>query len=111
MIRLVQIGNGVLRRVALVDEPYLRSLTDVASVYELTQQCLRKGRALSEYAQERATGEVLNYDDVYGGKSQWKLLAPIDVPGAVSKLLVAGTGLTHLGSAKERQAMHIAEKP
>jgi hypothetical protein len=54
-------------------------------------------------------GESLLYDDVYSGKSPWKLLSPIDVPGAPSHLLVAGTGLTHIGSAKERQEMHLAD--
>jgi hypothetical protein len=39
----------------------------------------------------------------------WRLLSPIDVPGEPSRLLVSGTGLTHLGSARERQAMHLAE--
>jgi len=31
------------------------------------------------------------------------------VPGAPSRVIVAGTGLTHIGSAKERQAMHLAD--
>lgn len=34
------------------------------------------------------------------------LAPPIDVPGAAERTLVSGTGLTHLGSAKDRQAMH-----
>jgi hypothetical protein len=46
---------------------------------------------------------------VYAGHSEWHLLVPIDVPGVPSRVMIAGTGLTHLGSAKERQAMHIAE--
>ena len=35
MINLVQIGNGVERRVAVVEEPHLRCLEGVQSVYEL----------------------------------------------------------------------------
>jgi hypothetical protein len=39
-------------------------------------------------------------------------MSPIDVPGAPARMLVSGTGLTHLGSARERQAMHLdAAKP
>ena len=38
MIHLVQIGNGSSRRVALVEEPHLRCLTEVQSVYELAQE-------------------------------------------------------------------------
>ena len=56
-----------------------------------------------------AHGEVLDYDAIYSGTSEWHLLAPIDVPGTPSRLTIAGTGLTHLGSAKERQAMHLAD--
>jgi len=108
-VHLVQIGNGTERRVALVDEPHLRCLLQVHSVYELAQHCLRTGTPLGEQAQALAHGEVLDYDAVYNGTSEWRLLPPIDVPGSPSRLSVAGTGLTHLGSAKERQAMHLAD--
>jgi hypothetical protein len=77
-------------------------------VYELAQLCLRHGRQLSEHAIAIANGEVLDYDAIYAGTSEWHLLAPIDVPGMTSRLMIAGTGLTHLGSAKERQAMHLS---
>jgi hypothetical protein len=109
MMHLVQIGNGTLRRVALVEEPRLRCLVDVQSVYELAQRCLRDGVKLGARALELARGEVLDYDPIYAGASEWHLLAPIDVPGDPSRLMIAGTGLTHLGSAKERQAMHLAD--
>jgi hypothetical protein len=109
MIHLVQIGDGSSRRLAIVEEPRLRCLGGVQSVYELAQQCLRLGRQLSEHAIEIASGEVLNYDAIYSGASEWHLLAPIDVPAAPSRLMIAGTGLTHLGSAKERQFMHLAD--
>src|SRR4030081_3160806 len=56
-----------------------------------------------------ANGELLDYEAIYSGASEWHLLAPIDVPGMPSRLTIAGTGLTHLGSAKERQAMHLAD--
>ncbi|MDW5267671.1 MULTISPECIES: AraD1 family protein [Acidobacteriaceae] len=111
IIHLVQIADSSSRRVALVEEPYLRCLTGISSVYELAQECLRASRSIAEDAVSRATGETLLYDDVYNGKSSWRLLAPIDVPGIPSRLLVAGTGLTHLGSAQQRQAMHLADQP
>jgi hypothetical protein len=63
-----------------------------------------------EQASALATGESISYDEVYTGRSPWRLLAPIDVPGEPSRLLVAGTGLTHLGSARQRQAMHLADQ-
>jgi hypothetical protein len=108
MIHLVQISDGSSRRVAIVEEPRLHCLTGVQSVYELAQRCLSLGRQLSEHAIAIASGEVLDYDAIYSGASEWYLLAPIDVPGVSSRLMIAGTGLTHLGSAKERQSMHLA---
>lgn len=110
-IHLVQIGNGSSRRVAMVEEPYLRCLTEVESIYELAQHCLGAGSKISELAIALAHGEMLDYGAVYAGSSNWQLLAPIDVPREPSRLLVAGTGLTHLGSAKDRQAMHLKESP
>ena len=109
MTRLVQISNGSSRRVAMVEEPHLRCLAGVESVYELAQRCLQSGRGLGEQSKALATGETLDYDAVYAQASEWRLLAPIDVPGSSSRLTVAGTGLTHLGSAKDRQAMHAAD--
>jgi len=109
VIHLVQLGNGSSRRVAVVQEPRLRCLTEVLSVYELTKRSLESGNKLSDLALALAQGESLDYDAVYAGASEWRLLAPIDVPGEPSRLTVAGTGLTHLGSAKDRQAMHKNE--
>jgi hypothetical protein len=109
-VSLVQLSNGADRRVALVEEPQLRCLQSVSSVYELAQRCLQNSVSMVEEARTLASGEVLSYDDVYEGRSAWHLITPIDVPGKPSRLLVAGTGLTHLGSARQRQAMHLADQ-
>jgi hypothetical protein len=106
LIRLVQISNGEKRRVALVREPELRCLDGIESVFALAWECARDGASLSRRATERATGEALSYDSVYSQRSEWRLLAPIDLADAPERLLISGTGLTHLGSAKDRQAMH-----
>lgn len=111
MIHLVQISNGTSRRVALVEEPNLRCLTEIQSVYDLAKLCASNGDMLSNQVLRLAQGDVLPYDSVYDGTSEWHLLPPIDVPEASSRLMISGTGLTHLGSAKERQAMHAAETP
>jgi hypothetical protein len=108
MVHLVQISNGTERRVALVEESHLRCLEGMISVYELAQRYADSGSKLSEQAFALASGELLDYDAVYAGTSEWSLLAPIDVPGTPSRLIVSGTGLTHLGSARDRQAMHLA---
>jgi hypothetical protein len=109
MVHLVQIGNGTSRRVALVEEPGLRCLEKVQSVYALAKECAASGAKLDERALDLARGESLAYDPVFSGTSAWHLLPPIDVPGGPSRLMVSGTGLTHLGSAKDRQVMHLAE--
>lgn len=107
MIHLVQVGKSAERRVATVEGSQLRCLMQVKSVYELAKHCLRSGCRLSEQARVFAQGgETLDYDAIYSGTSEWHLLAPIDVPGEPSRLTISGTGLTHLGSAKDRQAMH-----
>jgi hypothetical protein len=66
---------------------------------------------MSEHVSACANDEVLDYDAIYSGTSEWHLLAPIDVPEAPCRLMISGTGLTHLGSAKERQAMHLGDTP
>jgi hypothetical protein len=109
-VHLVQIKDGATRRVALVAEPHLRCLTSISSVYELAQRCLQHQLPMAEHARALATGQTLSYDEVYSGRSHWRLLPPIDVPGEPARLLVAGTGLTHLGSARQRQAMHLADQ-
>ena len=108
-MHLVQITNGRERRVAVVEEPNLRCLTGVASVYDLAQRCLRGSRSLRKDVQELAKGELLSYDEIYSGRSEWQLLSPVDVPTNPSKMLVSGTGLTHVGSARQRQSMHLAD--
>lgn len=105
-MHLVQIENSGDRRVAIVREPELVLLRNVSTVAELAQRAVVGGGALSELASELVCGEHLSYDDVYAQRSPWKLLPPIDVPDEAQRVLVTGTGLTHLGSARERAAMH-----
>lgn len=108
MTRLVQIKKGSCRRVALVEEPNLRVLDSCSSVYELAHIASASGMRLSEVARSRARYETVDYDAVYNGKSEWRLLPAIDHPHEASRCLISGTGLTHLGSARDRQSMHSA---
>jgi len=106
MMRLVQLKRGPVRRVALVEEPHLRILDGCTSVYELATCALRIGSKLSDAAQKRLTAERLDYDAVYRGRSEWRMLPPIDHPEEPARCMISGTGLTHLGSARDRQSMH-----
>jgi hypothetical protein len=107
-VHLVQIGVRSKRRVAFVRESDLVLLRDVDSIFALARRALVEGRTLSDVVEQLLSDDVLYYDSVYGGKSEWKLMAPIDCPGDPQRVLVSGTGLTHLGSARDRQAMHMA---
>jgi hypothetical protein len=106
MTRIVQLTNGAERRVALVDEPTLRLLEGVASTHALASIAIDTGKALSTLVQERATGPAIDYDEVYAGRASWRLLPPIDHPGEPARCMLSGTGLTHFGSARDRDAMH-----
>ena len=110
MTRLVQIQNGATRRVALVEEPHLRVLAGVESIYELAANLDAAGGSLAKISREWLLTQPLDYDEVYSGKSDWKLLPPIDHPTEPARCLVSGTGLTHLGSAANRQRMHEARE-
>jgi hypothetical protein len=108
VIRLVQLQIGAQRRVALVAEPQLRLLAEFSSVHALAEAAIARGQPLTGLITALATSETLDYDAIYRQESPWHLKAPIDHPLELSRCLVSGTGLTHLGSAKNRQAMHEA---
>jgi hypothetical protein len=69
-----------------------------------------KKTPFSTLIQMHATDETLDYEPIYKCQSDWRLLSPIDHPVEPARCLVSGTGLTHLGSAKNRQAMHSASE-
>jgi len=110
MTRLVQIRKGMSRGVALVEEPRLRLLAGIESIYELVASVDANKTSLLDRIREHVTGAELDYDAIYSGQSEWRPMPPIDHPVEPSRCLVSGTGLTHLGSAKNRQAMHSASE-
>ena len=108
MIRLIQIKKGNARCVAVVEEPYLRLLGGCSSIYALAHTAIAARMKLTEAVRQRATPDVLEYDAVYRSGSDWRVLPAIDHPEDPAHCLVSGTGLTHLGSASDRQNMHAA---
>ena len=108
MTRLIQLARGNERRVALVDEPHLRLLDGCRSIYELVNAAMSTGVRLSDLARQRAARDRLDYDPIYRGQSEWHLLPAIDHPEESARCIVSGTGLTHLGSARNRQSMHAS---
>lgn len=106
MIRLVQMEGPAGRRLAVVDEPLLRLVDGCASIFELARKCIEKQRSAAAVLDELGATESVSYDEVYSGASTWKLLPAADHPEEPARCLVSGTGLTHMASAKNRQAMH-----
>ena len=105
-MRLIQLRRANIRHVAVVEEPKLRLLPDSTSIYALASAAISAGETLTEVVQRRLSDEVLDYDPIYEGKSEWHILPAIDHPEEPSRTLISGTGLTHLGSARGRQMMH-----
>jgi hypothetical protein len=106
-LRLVQLSRPKHGRfVARVDEPKLTILRDFATVYELATAAISTGKKIADLVRGDSGGESVDYDAVYRGESEWKLLPAFDHPHAAHRCLVTGTGLTHKASAENRQSMH-----
>jgi hypothetical protein len=103
--RLVQLRQGSVRRVARVEEPSLRLLSGVDSIFDMANAAVRERVTITSLIDRHDSGEMLDYEAVYSGTSGWRLIIPIDHPEP-ARCLVSGTGLTHLGSAESRNAMH-----
>jgi hypothetical protein len=91
--------------VAVVEEPKLRLLRKCSRVVELSQSAIESGRRLRDVVQNLISNDQVEYDEAYEARSDWRLLPPVDHPEP-SRCFVMGTGLTHKGSAENRQSMH-----
>ena len=104
-LRLVQfLDEHDVRRVAKVDEgsSQLQVLADTTRVYDLALQAGRTGETLDVIVASRLRDDWVDYDSIIATQ---RLLQPLDHPDP-AHCLVSGTGLTHLGSAQARDAMH-----
>src|SRR5690606_16381621 len=97
------------RAVGVTQGAETRRINGVASVYELTQRAMSGITGLDGAVSALGLGESIDKSALL---ADGRLLAPIDHPDP-AHLHVTGTGLTHLGSAATRDAMHQAngEKP
>lgn len=110
-MRLVQYLNETGgRAVAMVgaDGATLAPLVGVESVRSLALAALAEGTPLGTLAARAAAAGAATPVAYERLVAERRLLAPIDHPDP-AHLLVAGTGLTHLGSADARDRMHAAE--
>jgi hypothetical protein len=100
---LVQFTNEAgARRLAVLEHGRLRVLDGYASSYALARQAIASGTRLADLAAAAIGSETASYDAV---AAAGRLLVPLDHADA-AHCHVSGTGLTHLGSADTRDAMH-----
>jgi hypothetical protein len=84
------------------DECSLHVMDDFTSTYQLAQKAIATGQSLIELISSQKMAETIDYSQVI---TEGRLLAPVTHPDP-AHMLVTGTGLTHLGSASTRSAMH-----
>jgi hypothetical protein len=104
-MRLVQfVAANDQRRVGRVSEDGRRvaALSHFGSVYEVARSALQGGRRIAELA---AAAPSDGEETLATLLAQGRLLAPLDHPDP-AHCLITGTGLTHVGSAQARDAMH-----
>src|ERR1035437_2918206 len=97
-MRLIQLAGPGGRRVGVVEDGEIQLLRTHESGWALAQAGL----------QVDLSGERLDYDEINAGASQWKVVPAVDHPEEPARCLVSGTGLSHIRSATNRQAMHAA---
>jgi hypothetical protein len=90
------------RHVGVLRQTDIHVLDGYDTSYALARAAIRQGGDLQQLAQSAIGSEVVSFDDIV---KSGRLLAPLDHPDA-AHCLVTGTGLTHLGSADTRDAMH-----
>jgi hypothetical protein len=113
MLRILQVSDvsGTVRVVAWDGEGEAKVVQNAGSTYELAQKTIEAGRTLAEEIENAGLGAVV---DLQKAAAENRILLPITHPDP-AHFIVAGTGLTHLGSADGRDKMHkaaqSAEKP
>lgn len=90
------------RRVGILDGDTVTPLTGYASTLELAKAAIARGTGIAALADASAGGATESYETI---ARERRLLAPLDHPDP-AHCYVTGTGLTHLGSADTRDAMH-----
>jgi hypothetical protein len=90
------------RAVAAVEGGVARTVNGASSVYELATAALSGQGGLAALIAAKGLGETVDRQAIL---AEGRMLSPIDHPDP-AHLYVTGTGLTHLGSAATRDAMH-----
>ena len=100
-MRIIQCLHQNRPLAALVENERTVRLTD-ADTYTLARRAIADGRGLAEVVEASLTETRLDYQQLIDER---RLLPPL-THADPAHCLVTGTGLTHLGSADTRSAMH-----
>ncbi|WP_137679970.1 AraD1 family protein [Aurantiacibacter suaedae] len=101
--RLLQYrGKAGERRVILAQDDAPRFVEGAKTTRELAGMAATQGQTLLELARSSLSDEVADIEQLF---ADGQLLAAIDHPDD-ARILLTGTGLTHLGSAEGRDKMH-----
>jgi len=95
-------GDGAATRVGVLDEGLVRPLASFDSTHALAQAAIARGVDLRAMLADAPFDTAERYDDIVAAG---RLLPPLTHPDP-AHCVVSGTGLTHLGSAASRDAMH-----
>ncbi|MEY4708211.1 MAG: hypothetical protein RJB58_1934 [Pseudomonadota bacterium] len=105
VLRLVQFKTKEgSRAVAALDAHAKgRIVNGVTTTYDLARGAIAQGVSLEARLADLGVGDMI---DIRAALSEGRVLAPLDHPFDSAHTIVTGTGLTHLGSAEGRDAMH-----
>ncbi|MEP3046097.1 MAG: AraD1 family protein [Roseibium sp.] len=81
-------------------------LKGVSSTYELVQEAISNSQSLTQCIRSHELGVAVDLEKLAEDR---RILLPITHPDA-TRMHLTGTGLTHLGSAATRDAMHAKDK-
>ena len=102
-MHLIQFEDGrQIRRVGIVEGNSVKAIRNTTSTRALALDAAAKGTSLQSEVEQRGTDDVFDYSALL---AEGRVLAPLDHDDP-AHCIVAGTGLTHLGSAEARSKMH-----
>jgi len=90
------------RRVGILNDDAIRIIDGYATTFDLARAAIERRTSLAQLADSAASADTASYDTLV---RSGRILPPLDHPDP-AHCYVTGTGLTHLGSADARDAMH-----
>jgi hypothetical protein len=105
-MRLIQFRDGDERAVGAIAGDTAGRVANATSVYDLAMDAAGRGIGLEALVAEKGLAGAIDPAAIL---AEGRMLPPIDHPDP-AHLIATGTGLTHLGSASTRDAMHKSDQ-